>query len=124
MILLDANIIIYAVQDPSGLLVSKLEDQELAASIITKIEALAYRDIGRKEGQSIRQFLALIELLPLTEPIAEATIRLRKTHKIKTPDAVIAATALAHNLELWTHNTADFKGISGLELRDPVKKSG
>jgi predicted nucleic acid-binding protein len=32
-------------------------------------------------------------------------------------DALIAATALAHNLPLYTRNAKDFEGIDGLDLR-------
>jgi len=32
-------------------------------------------------------------------------------------DALIAATALAHNLPLYTRNVQDFEGIDGLDLR-------
>ena len=34
-------------------------------------------------------------------------------------DAVIAATALTHNLPLVTRNTQDFKHVAGLRLLDP-----
>lgn len=37
---------------------------------------------------------------------------------IKTPDALLAATALIHGLTLATHNTRDFVRIPGLALVD------
>jgi len=36
-------------------------------------------------------------------------------------DALIAATALHHDLMLTTRNTEDFVNIAGLKLRDPLK---
>ena len=39
--------------------------------------------------------------------------------RIKTPDAIIAATALHHQLVLATRNTADFKDIDGLNHINP-----
>ena len=33
-------------------------------------------------------------------------------------DAMIAATALVHNLTLVTHNTADFQSVAGLQFID------
>lgn len=36
------------------------------------------------------------------------------------PDALIAATALVHNLELYTLNAKDFRFISNLQLYQPV----
>jgi len=40
----------------------------------------------------------------------------RKT-QARAFDALIAATALAHNLPLYTRNVQDFEGINGLDLR-------
>ncbi|HRI59488.1 MAG TPA: PIN domain-containing protein [Saprospiraceae bacterium] len=55
----------------------------------------------------------------LTDDIANQTISIRKSVKIKLPDAVIAATALIHGLELISRNEADFKKIPGLVLVNP-----
>jgi len=40
--------------------------------------------------------------------------------KLKLGDALIAATALVHDLELVTHNLADFSWITGLRVVDPM----
>jgi tRNA(fMet)-specific endonuclease VapC len=40
----------------------------------------------------------------------------RRTQPIDTADAWIAAAALAHGLELVTHNPSDFQGIPGLTI--------
>lgn len=42
------------------------------------------------------------------------------SHKLSLPDALIAATALVHNLELYTLNTKDFRSIFGLQLYQPM----
>lgn len=41
------------------------------------------------------------------------------SHRIAIPDALIAATALANGLELYTLNRDDFKFIEGLKLYKP-----
>ena len=51
--------------------------------------------------------------------IALKTIALRLQHKIKLPDALIAATALHHDLILITRNIVDFEEISGLSVVNP-----
>ncbi|HPI10761.1 MAG TPA: type II toxin-antitoxin system VapC family toxin, partial [Catalimonadaceae bacterium] len=64
-------------------------------------------------------FLRLFDkltILPLSEEIVKRTILLRKQKKIKLGDALIAATALVHNLQLVTRNIRDFKGIEDLEV--------
>jgi len=39
--------------------------------------------------------------------------------RIKLPDAIIAATALVHNLPLLTRNVADFQAITTLVVLNP-----
>ena len=68
---------------------------------------------------SLHQITGLIRLLPelaMGEAVIEQTIRIRKTFGLKLPDAVIAATALAHGLQLVTGNASDFNRVAGLNL--------
>lgn len=60
----------------------------------------------------------------MDENIANKAIELRRKINIKLADAVIAATAIMHNLKLATKNTDDFKGIEGIEIIDPLKTIG
>ncbi len=62
-----------------------------------------------------RAFVAYARLFDLDDTIAQRTIEIRRTFKTKTPDAVIAATALEHNMALVTNNASDFE-IPGLEV--------
>jgi len=41
------------------------------------------------------------------------------SHNLSIPDALIAATAMEHMLELYTLNTKDFQFIPGLMLYHP-----
>jgi toxin FitB len=52
----------------------------------------------------------------MSEAVIEQAIRIRKTCGLKLPDALIAATALAHGLQLMTANESDFKRVLGLDL--------
>ena len=40
-----------------------------------------------------------------------------RKHTARAFDALIAATALAHDLPLYTRNPADFEGVTGLAVR-------
>ncbi len=87
-------------------------------SIITKIEVLGY-NAPPKDYQLLSGFMDDAHLLELTEPVVNQTIELRKQHKIKLPDAILAATALVNDLVLISRNSSDFKNISGLTVIDP-----
>jgi predicted nucleic acid-binding protein len=58
-------------------------------------------------------------ILELNNDIVEKTIAIRKSKKIKLPDAIIAATALVYDLVVVSRNTSDFKNIQGLQVIDP-----
>nr|VFK53924.1 MAG: PIN domain-containing protein [Candidatus Kentron sp. TUN]VFK55822.1 MAG: PIN domain-containing protein [Candidatus Kentron sp. TUN] len=59
-------------------------------------------------------------MLPVSYPIIEQAISLRQQRKMSLGDALIAATALAHDLELATANTNDFDWIEDLDVINPV----
>lgn len=67
----------------------------------------------------LETLLSFANLLYIDDSIIEKTIDLRKTHKLKLGDAIIAATALIHNLDIFSRNLSDFKSIPGLKLIDP-----
>lgn len=87
-------------------------------SSITKIEALGYSAITAPDEKSLRELLAQFEELPVLPAVVEEAIRLRKAHRLKTADAIIAATALLQQAEVVTRNTADFKKVGGLSVLD------
>ena len=59
--------------------------------------------------------------MDLTNNIVEANIEIRKKHKTKLPDAIIAATALVYGLALISRNTSDFKNMDGLNVIDALQ---
>ena len=64
---------------------------------------------GAKAWLVIEPFLTAIYV---DERIADITIGIRKKKRIKLPDAIIAATAIANNLQLVTRNIDDFDAIN------------
>lgn len=100
--------------------ITKIEDilnKELAViSIIVKIELLSFNAPNSEDLQIIETLINQCALIQLEEIIAEKTYLLRRTHRIKLPDAIIAATALHNNFTLLTRNLSDFRNIDGLVL--------
>ena len=89
-----------------------------AYSIISKIELLGFNQSESDDLQA-RLLLSSLQELELTSTIAEQTIQIRKSRKLKLPDAVIAATAIVNNITIITRNTSDFDQIVGLNYINP-----
>ena len=87
-------------------------------SVITRMELLSWQSLKPKDEEVIKEFIFDSTVFSLEENIITKTILLRRTNKIKLPDAIIAATAIVHNLQLITHNLKDFKNIHELIVVD------
>jgi predicted nucleic acid-binding protein len=88
-------------------------------SIITRIETLGFASGNADVDANTSAFVSLATVFELTPDIAQQAIDLKRVKKIKTPDGIIAATALIHNLPLLSRNTKDFNNITGLTVIDP-----
>jgi predicted nucleic acid-binding protein len=71
-------------------------------SVITEIELLSARHLTPEDTVAIQEFLARCQRVELTPEVIERTIDLRKTEQIKTPDAIVAASALVLGATLIT----------------------
>ena len=89
--------------------------ERLAVSVISFMELLSYPAITAEEEKVIRQFLAFCEILSIDEQVRERTILLRKRHRAKLPDSIIAATAMTNGLSLLTADAGFFR-IDGLHV--------
>ncbi len=89
-------------------------------SVITKIEVLGYNTTP-EAYQLLSGFVEDSIVLGLSDDIVEQTIKIRKENTIKTPDALIAATAAVNQLTLITRNSRDFDKIGGLVVVNPYK---
>jgi len=121
-ILIDTNIAIYYLSPNSyqdlKLWLRPLIVDGCIVSIFSKIELLGWQPQNSSEMLLLDRFVSHATILRLSDEIAERTIEVRRQYRLKLPDAVIAATALTHNLTLVTHNTRDFTRVEGLRLHD------
>ena len=79
---------------------------EAAISVITRAEVLAGFDPA--DAQVAAALLGCFPTLIIDEAVADLAARLRREHRWKMPDALQAALARYHGLELATRNTRDF----------------
>ena len=113
-LLVDTNILIYYFD--GNLKARQLVDgNHIFVSAITVIEVLGYLRISPSEEQTIRSLLQNCQLVELTPSIRERAIRLKQTIRIKTPDAIIAASALELGLSLATGDS-DFDRVPELSV--------
>jgi predicted nucleic acid-binding protein len=87
-------------------------------SVITEIEALSWHSKDSKKEESVKDFIGLANILLLDKQIVAKCIEIRRAKRIKTPDAIIAATAIIRNLILLTSDS-DFSNIDGLRMLNP-----
>jgi hypothetical protein len=85
---------------------------------MTRLEVLGYSSLSAADEKALRKLLAQFEELPVISPVIDEAIHIRRLHKLKSPDAIIAATGLLHQADIVTRNTIDFKKITGLSVRD------
>ena len=89
-------------------------------SIITQIELLCW-NTDKITTQNVKDFVADSIVLDISPEVITQCVSLRKSKKIKIPDAIIAATALAFGYTIITNNEKDFNGIKGLKILNPHK---
>src|SRR2546430_996467 len=88
----------------------------LIYSVVTRCELFAGRD---SQDATVRRLLEPFDELAVDRVIAERAGRLRRNSGLRTPDALIAASALEHQLTLVTRNVRDFQAARGLKIRPP-----
>lgn len=89
-------------------------------SIISQIELLCW-STDELTTLSVKEFIADCSVLNISPEVIAQCILIRKGKKIKTPDAIIAATALAFRYSLISSNEKDFANIPGLKFLNPQK---
>ena len=118
--LLDSNIVIYAAEPEHADLLHYLERQHKAVSSVTLVEVLGFHRLEEYQKHFFEGFFQSVDILPLTEETVDIAIELRQQRRMGLGDAIIAATALAHNQTLMTRNTRDFRWIDNLDLYNPI----
>ncbi|MCL2042521.1 MAG: type II toxin-antitoxin system VapC family toxin [Treponema sp.] len=126
---LDTNICIYYLNNSNPNLSKKLKKMPTTSIQIPSIVAAellygAEKSVKRENNiQLINTFLSVFEIINFDEKAAGyyAAIRAeleRRGQMIGSNDIIIAATTLACNATLVTHNTGEFSRIKKLKIED------
>jgi predicted nucleic acid-binding protein len=97
---------------------AEVVDQIPIISVITQIEALSWVNYDKTKEQVLKNFVHDAIILSLTPEIVEQCVRIRRSKKMKTRDAIIAATAIINDFILISSDN-DFTVISGLKVLNP-----
>lgn len=121
MILCDTNILIEFYKGNPAIIqtLRTIGPANIAVSTITKAE-LFHGARDKQELVKIERHLGQCHCYSLNPAISSLFIDLMRryslSHKVSIPDMLIAATAISHDVALYTLNTKDFKFIPDLNL--------
>ena len=120
--LFDTDVLIWVLRGNPKAAKIVQSDVERSLSIVSYMELLqGVRD--RREAKAIRNFLADFgfQTVPLSENIGHRALIYMEQHGLKTAlgvaDALLAATAVEHQLTLCTANHKHYKPIAELDLK-------
>ena len=123
--LIDTNIVSKYFQkrltENARLMISSLDIDSIYLSVVNRIELLSWLLEDKNLELDIRDFIKNLPEYGLDEDIIQKTIEIRRKVKIKLPDAIIAATAVVHNLVLLSDNDTDFLKVPKLKYLNPTK---
>jgi len=94
-----------------------LVDDDCKVSFITKIELLVWNPTNPNDIKIREEFLMGSEVHHINDEIIIQAVKIWKETKIKLPDAIIAATAMANNFVLLSDNDDDFNKVKPLGLK-------
>ena len=78
------------------------------------------REVGEDKADQVIAFTQVCEVVPLDTEIAVVAAEACRDHKLATADAIIFATARAHDAALLTCDR-HFDGLPGVDLIEKIK---
>lgn len=117
--LLDTNTLIYLHNDR---LENSLPEGYFAYSVISEIELLSWPEMKSELEHELRGMLAAFRRIDINAAVRETAIRVRREHRLKLPDALIAACAIHFDAVLLT-NDQQLGNVPGLRCQPLELKS-
>jgi len=112
----DTNILIYLLGGDREV-ATILDGKEIVISFITELELLSFPKLTKPQTRIIKSLLKDCKVVNLNQEIKDLTIEIRKSYKLKLPDAIIAASASYFNAPLFTADSS----LTKVELIDIIK---
>lgn len=111
MFLIDSNIIVYSYDSQYAFLRELLIKESTFVSEISRVEVLGYHKLTYKEEIYFKEIFTIIPTILPSPEIFDAAINIRKIYNLKLGDSIISATALIHNLSIYSRNLKDFEKL-------------
>lgn len=116
--LLDTNAIVALLKGNTTFHTELQNSEWVGISVISQLEFLAFPKLTDADRLLFVEFLERVEKVELfsyNTPLLETILQVRRVHRLKLPDAIVAASAIQNNAVLVTED-ADFSGVVGLQV--------
>ncbi|MBI4830983.1 MAG: type II toxin-antitoxin system VapC family toxin [Candidatus Lindowbacteria bacterium] len=110
---LDTNAVIYL---QKGLLAEALPVGEYFISVITEMELLSFHGLDESQRVWLNRFIVDLEVIGIDSEVKRLAIELRRRHRLRLPDAIIAGSAITCNAVLLS-NDQKLMGIPNLQVQ-------
>lgn len=117
-IIADTSLIIHRLNG-NALASEVLNNKTIWLSCITEMEVLSFPKLTKENIKLIKEFFSECIIVDLGNDVKEIAITVRSKHRLKLPDAIIAATSIYLDFPLLNMDS-DFEKVN--ELRCAVFK--
>jgi predicted nucleic acid-binding protein len=120
MFLIDSNILLYSYLTQYAYLKNIFLKESTFVSEITKAEVLGYHKLTKEEEAYLKDIFKIIPSIFPSQQVFDTAIDVRKKFNLKLGDSLIAATAIVHELTIYSRNLKDFEKIPQLKSINPI----
>lgn len=113
-IAVDTNTLIYLFNGNEAV-AEILDGKKLFISFITEIELLSKPGLTSSQLNILKRLMNDFAIIDINKTIKEEAAQIRREHKLKLPDAIIAATVKYLSITLVTSDL-EFGKLSGIDL--------
>jgi toxin FitB len=97
-----------------------VNDPSNYVSAFTMLEVTGFSSLTAIDKLYFQSVFSVLEVKDISPIIINQAIILRQMRKMSPGDAIIAATALHFDVDLYTRNISDFDWIKNLNVVNPV----